>query len=75
MRNLHAFINVLVFVFFHTILTVAQNTQIAYLTIIPECYIVYLVVFPICASLRVFCTPLRGNTQIVHPIEVYLINL
>ena len=35
-----------VFVFFHTILTVAQNTWIANLTIIPERYIVYLVVFP-----------------------------
>ena len=28
----------------------AQNTQIAYLTIIPEGYIVYLVIFPICTS-------------------------
>ena len=47
-------------VFFHTILTVAQNTQIAYLSIIPECYIVYLVVFPYVSPLGGVCTPLRG---------------
>ena len=38
--------NVFVFVFFHTILTVALNTWIVYLTIIPECCIVYLVFLP-----------------------------
>ena len=38
------------FVFFHTILTVAQNTQMAYYTILPEHYNVYLVIFPICIS-------------------------
>ena len=64
-------INVFAFVFFHTILTVAQNTQIAYLTIIPECYIVYLVMFPICASPGGVLYTLRGNTWIVHLIEVY----
>ena len=53
-------INVFAFVFFHTILTVAQNTWIAYLTIIPECYVVYLVVFPSAPPLGVFCWPLRG---------------
>ena len=37
-------------VFFHTILTVAQNTWMAPLSIIPECYSVYLNIFPICTS-------------------------
>ena len=37
-------------VFFHTILTVAQNIQMDHLTIIPDCYNVYLVIFPTCAS-------------------------
>ena len=43
--------NVFLFVFFHTILTVAQNTWMAHLSIISECYSVYLVIFPICTSL------------------------
>ena len=43
-------LKVFAFVFFHTILTVAQNTQMAYYTILPECYSVYLVIFTICAS-------------------------
>ena len=46
--------NVILFLFFHTILTVAQNTQMAHLAFIPECYSVYLVIFPICISLEVF---------------------
>ena len=54
-------INVFVFVIFHTTLTVAQNTQIAYLTIIPECYIVYLVVFPSCASPGSVLSTLEGE--------------
>ena len=69
--------NVFAFVFFHTILTVAQNTQIAYLSIIPECYSVYLVVFfqsvpPLEGAHE---HPQGAYTQIVHPIEVYLLNL
>ena len=49
------------FIFFHTILTVAQNTCIAYLTIIPECYIVYLFVFShLCLPWGYFVQPEGG---------------
>ena len=68
------YISVFAFVFCHTILTEAQNTQMAYLSIIPECYIVYLVVFPLCASPGgCFIHSLGDVIQIVHPIEVYLL--
>ena len=56
------------FVFFHTILTVAQNTRMAYYTILPECYSIYLVIFTICASPEgCFVHPKGGNTHLVHP--------
>ena len=62
--------------FFHTILTGAQNTWIAHLSIIPECYSVYLVIFPICTSCEgAFEHPQGANVQSVHPIEIYLLNL
>ena len=48
--NSYENINVYAFVFFHTILTVEQNTWMAYYTILPECYSIYLVIFIICTS-------------------------
>ena len=64
------------FVFFHTILTVEENTQIAHLSDIPECYNVYLVVFPSVPPLEgAFEHPQGTNTQIFNPIEVYLLSL
>ena len=62
-------------VFFYTILTMAQNTQRAYLTVIPECYSGYFVVFPICISPGMFCTPQGDNTKNVHPIELVMLKL
>ena len=45
-------------VFFHTILAVAQNTQICILSVIPECNSFSLVINTICDSLgHVLCTP------------------
>ena len=65
-----------IFILSYYILTVAQNTWIAYLPILQECYIVYLVVFSSVPALEdAFEHPQGTNTQIVHSIEVYLPNL
>ena len=65
------------FVFFHTILTVAQNTLRGNLTIIPECYSFSLVVFPICACPGVsFQHPQTNRTKFYHhPIELSILKL
>ena len=71
--NIYLNINVFSFVFFHPILTVAQNTGMAHLLIIPDCYSVYLVVFPICVSPEgCFEHPRVLILKSVHPIEVSL---
>ena len=69
----HFFIKILNYSIHVTILTVAQNTQVAHLLIIPKCYTVYLVIFAICDSPECAFEP--PITQSVHPIEVYLLNL
>ena len=48
----------------------------AYLSVLSECYSVYLVIFTICATpVGTFEQPQGVNTQTVHPIEVYLLNV
>ena len=54
----------------------AQNTWISEFSKIAECYSVYLVILPSASPLgAAFEHPQGANTQIVHPIEVYLLNL
>ena len=60
------------FVFLHTILTVAQNTQMIIIQFYLSDNSVYLVIYTICASPgRCFVHPLGEDTLLVHPIEVY----
>ena len=60
-------------VFFHTILTVAQNTWIGKLTIIAECYGVSLVIFTIFVSSGVcFEHPKTDSTKFICPKELSL---
>ena len=58
--------------FFHVILTVAQNTQRANVTIIPECYNVSLVVFSSVPSLGVFWEPQGNNTESIYLIQLFI---
>ena len=73
--NTYENINVYAFVFFHTILTVAQNTQMAIIQFYLSANSVYLVIYTICASPgECFVYPLEEDTLLVHPIEVYPYN-
>ena len=56
--------------------TYSDTEYSAYLSILPECYSVYLVVFPSVPPLEGPFECLQGpNAHIVHPIEVYILNL
>ena len=60
-------------VFFHTILTMAQNIQRGNFTIFPESYSV---VFLICVSPGMcFECPSGNRTESVHPIELSILKL
>ena len=61
--------------FFHTTLTVAQNTQRANFTIIPECHSVNLVVFLSVPPLVCSEHPYGDNTESIHPTELFILQL
>ena len=73
--NTYENINVCTFVFFQTILTVAQNTQMTIIQFYLSANSVYLVIYTICnLPWGCFVHPLGEDTLLVHPIEVYPYN-
>ena len=73
--NTYENINVCAFVFFHTILTVAQSTQMTIIQFYLSANSVYLAIYILCITPGGCCVHSLGeDTLLVHPIEVYPYN-